>query len=82
MTVNDLQSGMGLHSSNRTREFDDNDSEDEDHSNSKEKKKTEYHTKAEIRKREIKEKAQQPLNSTCICGSNKKYKNCCIKKNI
>ncbi len=40
----------------------------------------EYETKAEIRKKEMKENAKQPLNSICQCGSGKKYKSCCIKK--
>ena len=39
-----------------------------------------YDTKAEEKKRKIKENAKQPLNSLCNCGSGKKYKNCCAKK--
>jgi hypothetical protein len=42
--------------------------------------KTLYDTKAEQRKRQLKEQADQPLNSICNCGSNKKYKHCCLKK--
>ena len=37
-------------------------------------------TKSEKRKEFLKSKAKYPLNSTCICGSGKKYKNCCLKK--
>ena len=44
-------------------------------------KKIEYNTKSENKKRELKEKAVQKLNSKCLCGSGKKYKNCCLKKN-
>lgn len=40
---------------------------------------TVYNTKAEIRKRKMKQLAKQPLNSKCECGSNKKYKSCCYK---
>ena len=40
-----------------------------------------YDTKSENKKRELKEKAIQKLNSKCLCGSGKKYKNCCLKKN-
>lgn len=37
-------------------------------------------TKSEKRKEFLKSKAKYPLNSNCICGSGKKYKNCCLKK--
>ena len=37
-------------------------------------------TKSEKRKEFLKSKAEYPLNSNCICGSGKKYKNCCLKK--
>ena len=37
-------------------------------------------TKSEQRKEFSKSKAEYPLNSNCICGSGKKYKNCCLKK--
>jgi hypothetical protein len=37
-------------------------------------------TKNELRKEYLKTKAEYPLNSDCICGSGKKYKNCCLKK--
>jgi len=43
-------------------------------------RKTVYDTKSENKKRELKEKAIQPLNSKCSCGSGKKYKNCCLKE--
>ena len=39
-----------------------------------------FDTKAEMKKRKMKEIAKQPLNSQCNCGSGKKYKNCCLKK--
>lgn len=39
-----------------------------------------YETKHEKIKSDIKEKASQPLNSACNCGSGKKYKNCCAKE--
>ena len=37
-------------------------------------------TKSEIKKEYLKSVAEQSLNSLCKCGSNKKYKNCCLKK--
>ncbi len=83
MSVSDIQSGMGIHNNRvRTEEYN---SEEEipSHSNTNrlsDEPRTIYNTRAEIRKREIKEKANQPLNSMCNCGSNKKYKNCCLKK--
>ena len=84
MSVNDIQSGMGIHSRNSANvESDDNEEFPEAHSGNRrllEEPKTIYSTKAEIRKKEMKERAQQPLNSLCNCGSNKKYKSCCIKK--
>ena len=40
-----------------------------------------YETKFEQYKQNLKEKAAQPLNSNCNCGSGKKYKNCCLKFN-
>ena len=43
-------------------------------------RKIEYDTKSENKKRKLKEIAKQSLNSLCYCGSGKKYKNCCIKK--
>ena len=39
-----------------------------------------YDTKSELRKEYLKTKAEHPLNSNCFCGSEKKYKNCCLKK--
>ncbi len=89
MTVNDLQSGLGIHHRNGGDSVDEEEMENINNSypnstnmsiNSN--SRLNYETKAEIRKREIKEKAQQPLNSLCNCGSNKKYKNCCIKKEL
>jgi len=81
MTVNDIQSGMGIYSNRDYNENQNHDTENEDLPNTgNQDKKIEYNTKAENRKREIKERAQQPLNSLCNCGSNKKYKHCCIKK--
>jgi len=44
--------------------------------------KTTYNTKSEMLKRSIKSNAKKPLNSICECGSKKKYKNCCAKKEI
>ena len=43
-------------------------------------RKIEYDTKSENKKRKLKEIAKQSLNSLCYCGSGKKYKNCCLKK--
>ena len=43
-------------------------------------RKIEYDTKSENKKRKLKEIAKQSLNSICYCGSGKKYKNCCLKK--
>ena len=43
-------------------------------------RKIHYDTKSELRKEYLKTKAEQPLNSNCLCGSGKKYKNCCLKK--
>ena len=43
-------------------------------------RKIHYDTKSELRKEYLKSKAEQPLNSNCSCGSGKKYKNCCLKK--
>jgi uncharacterized protein YecA (UPF0149 family) len=39
-------------------------------------------TKSEIKKKEMRQKATQSLNSNCFCGSGKKYKNCCLKKTL
>ena len=39
-----------------------------------------FETKRDIHKRELISTAKMPLNSLCKCGSKKKYKNCCIKK--
>ena len=43
-------------------------------------RKIQYDTKIENKKRKLKEIAKQSLNSLCYCGSGKKYKNCCLKK--
>ena len=43
-------------------------------------RKIQYDTKSENKKRKLKEIAKQSLNSLCYCGSGKKYKNCCLKK--
>ena len=43
-------------------------------------RKVQSDTKSELRKELLKSKAEYPLNSNCICGSGKKYKNCCLKK--
>ena len=43
-------------------------------------RKIQYDTKSENKKRKLKEIAKQSLNSICYCGSGKKYKNCCLKK--
>ncbi len=80
MTVNDIQSGMGIYSNQDNNENQNHTTLNEEITY--EEKKIEYNTKAENRKREVKDKAQQPLNSICKCGSNKKYKHCCIKKII
>jgi len=34
----------------------------------------------DLRKKQLKEKAKMPLKTPCPCGSNKKYKNCCLQK--
>lgn len=34
----------------------------------------------DLRKKQLKEKAKMPLKTPCPCGSNKKYKNCCLLK--
>ncbi len=81
MTVNDLQSGIGLHRPSNMNEEDGVISTNNDIANETTRK-TMYTTKSEVRKQEMKEKAQQSLNSSCNCGSNKKYKNCCIKKEL
>jgi hypothetical protein len=85
MSVSDIQSGMGIHT-NRARSTEYNSDEELPSQSTgssnrlSDEPKTLYTTKAEQRKREMKEKAEQPLNSMCNCGSNKKYKNCCMKK--
>ena len=84
MSVSDIQNGMGIHNT-RSTEYN-SDDEISSQSNTQrtnrlsDEPRTLYTTKSETRKREMKEKANQPLNSMCNCGSNKKYKNCCIKK--
>lgn len=44
--------------------------------------KIEYETKFEKKKSQLKENADQPLNSECSCGSQKKYKKCCLLKKL
>ena len=80
MTASDLQGGLGLRSTSQ-----DGDGEyisRQPVPRLEEEVKTVYDTKAEQRKREMKSNADQPLNSMCNCGSNKKYKNCCLKKQL
>jgi hypothetical protein len=88
MTVGDLQSSMGMGG----RRYDNDDDEIYENNgvtavanpgrtfSSNNTPTTTYTTKAEVKKKQMKEKATQPLNSVCNCGSNKKYKNCCMKK--
>jgi hypothetical protein len=76
MTASDIQSGLGM--GGRDREEDEGPIREIPRI--EEETKTIYQTKAEQRKREMKNQAEQPLNSMCNCGSNKKYKNCCLKK--
>lgn len=84
MTVSDIQSGMGLGGqlrSNDEGEFNEENGLVGGRPTLINEQRTMYETKSEVRKREMKATAKQPLNSLCNCGSNKKYKNCCIKKN-
>lgn len=84
MTVGQLQSGLGFGG----RPQEDNDEQEEglqevsSNNRTHTPSRTAYHTKSEVRKREMKANAKQPLNSVCSCGSGKKYKNCCAKKDL
>jgi uncharacterized protein YchJ len=80
MTASDLQSGMGLGGRDSDEGEEQTISAPRERYVVQEEVKTLYDTKAEQRKREMKSNAEQPLNSLCNCGSNKKYKNCCLKK--
>jgi hypothetical protein len=80
MTASDIQSGLGI-GSRYEREDESEPIQDQGrYPHIEEEVKTLYDTKAEQRKREMKSNAEQPLNSMCNCGSNKKYKNCCLRK--
>jgi len=74
---------MGVHS--LTRNNDENEMENENENeegildinnirNSVNKRLSQY----DLKKKELKEKAKMPLKTPCPCGSNKKYKNCCL----
>ncbi len=83
MSVSDVQSSMGIHSNRQEVSQENRVSLSNNVSNSSRStdyEKTLYESKAEIKKRESKQNAKQPLNSACKCESGKKYKNCCIKK--
>ena len=85
MTSKNIQNGMGILNigNNNNNLIQDNIDRLNNFNNEIENelnRKIEYDTKSENKKRKLKEIAKQSLNSLCYCGSGKKYKNCCLKK--
>ena len=83
MTSQNIQNGMGilnLNSNIITQEHLDQINSFNNEIENELNRKIEYDTKSENKKRKLKEIAKQSLNSMCYCGSGKKYKNCCLKK--
>ncbi len=87
MSVGDIQSSMGFNTIQREVVSQNGTTEENQISTTSNQsalynERTFYESKSEIRKRELKQNAKQPLNSSCNCGSEKKYKNCCAKKSL
>ncbi len=83
MTSQNIQNGMGilnLNSNTITQQHLDQINSFNNEIENELNRKIEYDTKSEKKKRKLKEIAKQSLNSLCYCGSGKKYKNCCLKK--
>lgn len=85
LSVSDIQSSMGINTIQReigsqNGTIQENQISSSSNQNVLSNERTIYESKAEVRKRELKQNAKQPLNSSCNCGSGKKYKNCCAKK--
>ena len=83
MTSQNIQNGMGilnLNSNTITQQHLDQINSFNNEIENELNRKIEYDTKSENKKRKLKEIAKQSLNSLCYCGSGKKYKNCCLKK--
>ena len=78
-SADQFQPGLRMNNRNEPEEDFDNPEFNEEIEREMNRKIT-YDTKAENKKRKMKEVATQPLNSACSCGSGKKYKNCCLKK--
>ena len=80
MTMDNFHPGLGRNRAENEGEFEDNANFGQFENEFIDRPPTQYDTKAEIKKRKMKENAKQSLNSICECGSGKKYKNCCLKK--
>ena len=80
MTMDNFHPGLGRNRSENEGEFENNENFGQFENEFIDRPPTQYDTKAEIKKRKMKENAKQSLNSICECGSGKKYKNCCLKK--
>lgn len=73
LTTDDLQPGVRMHREERTTNSLDPTIMSNNHSDQEK-------SRSDLKKIELRAKATQSLNSMCLCGSNKKYKNCCLKK--
>ena len=81
--MDDIAAGMGMASISRNEGEEESNQEGlVDHNNqySTNNTRSQRLSKHDLWKKELKGKAKMPLKTPCPCGSNKKYKNCCLLK--